>query len=687
MLSPNGIAAESARVAALLLMAQAGPVLAGLLVRRRSIARDRVPEAWFNRAHDLNLLMAGGWVLWVFLVEASGVNDYPALGWSGLVLGPLWWLGFLPAAFVLMAIMRNVVHRLRGHDPMPRGIGRVHARMVVVLGLLVVALGLLGAGNLRAGVFTLLGAVAASLLMPGARGPMGMAPQALSSGALRDRLFEMAGRARVKVRELYVVPMRRERLANAFAVQGGMVMVADEMLDRMSRREVDATLAHELSHLARHHPRKTMLASAVACFAGVTIGVTLGIAVAAPLGVALAFLAGLFAARRFEFSADAGAAALTGDPEAVIACLGHLSRINQVPLAWRRARGWLITHPSTEARGLAVGRRAGIDPARVRELLEQGLPPGEGYGRAERPGEEGRVYSTAWKAAVVGRLSLAFLATAVAAPAVALAIALALGVEPPHLIAILAAGALGLAAALFVQDRFAAGPVAGLEASLRRRLDAEGGGASSLFVALSPGDRTRVYEGFFDWDLGLLAIEPDRLRYRGEQVTLDLPRRFLTSIEIGADAPGWARAPRVVLRWSAPDGEQCLTLRAADARRVSAIGLKSRALVARLKEWRDAGAASAAFGEGDFGPPGIGPVTSLAPADAAAPRDLPVLLVLVGLLSAAASFACGLGFWRGVDVFVAAMLALFALRWPAMTAREASPAAKEPKAEAERRAA
>jgi len=76
----------------------------------------------------------------------------------------------------------------------------------------------------------------------------------------------------------------------------------------------------------------------------------------------------------------------------------------------------------------------------------------------------------------------------------------------------------------------------------------------------------------------------------------------------------------------------------------------------------------------------------MTPAQAAAPRDLPVLMVLVGLLTAAASFLCGLDVWRGLDLFGAALLALLALRWPAMTSREAPPA-EVPGTVVERRAA
>src|SRR6185369_13541772 len=157
-------------------------------------------------------------------------------------------------------------------------------------------------------------------------------------------------------------------------------------------------------------------------------------------------------------------------PESLISCLGRLARLNDAPLTWSRGLGWLITHPTTEARGLAIGRRAGIAPERVAELLANGLAADERYGRSERPGEEERVFSTGWKTAVQGRLSLAILASAVIAPAAALALAGAFGVQPPNLVAFATGAVLALGAVLLVQDGFAARVVSQLEPALRRRL-------------------------------------------------------------------------------------------------------------------------------------------------------------------------------------------------------------------------
>jgi len=398
------------------------------------------------------------------------------------------------------------------------------------------------------------------------------------------------------------------------------------------------------------------------------------------LGVLVFLLTHRLVTRRFELVADAGAAALTADPEAMISGLGKLALLNQSPLSWGRGWRWLITHPTTEARALAIGRGAGLDAGRVAELLANGLPPGERYGQLERPGEQERVFSTAWKTAALSRLGLASLATAVLAPAATLALATTLGLSAPHWAWVTLGAGLALLALLFAQNQLAARVVSRLEPAMRRRVGASA--QTERFVALSPGDRPRVYEGFLDWDLGLLTIGPDELRYRGEQIGLELSRAEIRAIEVGAAAPTWLRAPRVILRWSGPAGEEAVTLRAADCQTVSAIGAASRELAAALEHWRQEPPSVSSIRDA---PPGVGPVTARTLAEASAPRDLPLVLTLLGFLSAGAAFVLGLDLWLGLDVFAAALLGILAMRWPSMISRESSRPARAQ--QSERRAA
>ena len=177
-----------------------------------------------------------------------------------------------------------------------------------------------------------------------------------------------------------------------------------------------------------------------------------------------------------------------------------------------------------------------------------------------------------------------------------------------------------------------------------------------------------------DDDVSCLSWGDSRIErtdhYQGEQASLRVPRSVVSAIEMGAVARTWLPAPRVIIRWVGPTGEATIALRAADCRTVSAIAPSSRALASLLETWRQG--TDRVAGEA-VSPPGIGPVTARTPAQASAPRDLPLLLVLLGSLSAAASFALGSDFWAGLDVFAAAFLGVIAMRWPMMTSREPSP--------------
>src|SRR5262249_42216131 len=304
-------ARDVARSAAVLLLTLITPILVALALRRRSIARDRTPERWLFRAKANELITILGWALWAAVVEATRVADLVEFalrrpGWPPVIAAPLWMLAYLPTSLVITVITRREVQRLRGFDPLPGGAARLRMlRTISLLMLVILGVAAFAAGDPRCGAAAMLTCVVGSVLWQPPRGPLGTTPQSLSSGALRDRLFDLARRAGVKLRGLYVVPMRSARMANAFAVQGGSVMVADELLDRMSRREVDAVLAHEISHLEHHHPLKTWLAGLGVLLSIVTVTEMRNV----PFGPAAALLVFWFAlrfvARRFEFAADA----------------------------------------------------------------------------------------------------------------------------------------------------------------------------------------------------------------------------------------------------------------------------------------------------------------------------------------------------------------------------------------------
>jgi len=219
-------------------------------------------------------------------------------------------------------------------------------------------------------------------------------PQIVSTGELRDRVFAFARNTGVALQQVVILPAQRMQMANAFASAANTVTFTDFLLERMSKREVDAITGHELTHLKLRHPAKLTFAMLAAVFSPAwmttifasIVGLIYGVLIASGvkmtpttlaiiyrwigllsdwgvdglIAVLLAF-AGVYAlSRRFERQADAGAMALTNDPEAMITGLLKLSSLNLMPLSWGKGTGASLTHPSTLKRVHRIGARAYI---------------------------------------------------------------------------------------------------------------------------------------------------------------------------------------------------------------------------------------------------------------------------------------------------------------------------------------
>ena len=172
-----------------------------------------------------------------------------------------------------------------------------------------------------------------------------LAPFELTEGPLRDRAFELAKQCGIALQRIYLLPAQHLGFANAFALSGDQVIVTDVLVNELTRREVDAVVAHELSHLEHRHP--TAISTVVVTGMVIVFLVSGQLSVVAwnslsslPLdetwqdalarlpfwwlAVPLVILGLYFVTRRFERTADAHAAALTGDPAALISALGKL---------------------------------------------------------------------------------------------------------------------------------------------------------------------------------------------------------------------------------------------------------------------------------------------------------------------------------------------------------------------------
>ena len=516
-------------------------------------------------------------------------------------------------------------------------------------------------------------ALAFSLAQRRAAQTAGLEACAVTRGELRDRVTALAQAAKVALRHLYVIPTGALRMANAFAMRGHTVLLTDWLLAQLDRREVDAVLAHEVAHLQLGHPRKLRLAVLGSGALAGMVTPWLGWAGTLPAAMLLAVLATRFVARDFERAADARALQLGADPEAFIAALARLARVNQVPLRWGRVAGGTLTHPSTWQRAQAIGRAANLPPERVEALLGSPPEPLSHYElpAAARPG--GKVFSSAWRRANVRRLNALFMAGVTAA-------CLAAGTAAHHAgwprpLGLVLAALAGLGALVGLQQLLSARAIARLEPALRARLAPPPGARA---VTLSPGPSLRIYDGAYDWDLGWLALEPDALVYRGEEAGFRLPRGAITGVALEPGPRGWFAAPRVAVDWDDARGEPGrLLLRPLAPTAMTALAPAALALRDELERWRAErpGGPSAC----DPAPPRERDVTGAPAERLRGPGRLPALAIAFGVWVAIAAALTRTPFspWTGggaFDAWLATMVVAALQRPPARRRRTAAAA-------------
>ena len=217
----------------------------------------------------------------------------------------------------------------------------------------------------------------------------------LEDPALRDRILALAARLRVRAAAVAVADFSRKGpVANAAVVGLGRtrrILVSDTLVSGFPPEEMEVVLAHELGHHARGHLAQGLAVQGVLIVAALWAADRALRAGAAALGLSgladpagLPFLAlvlsalGLLAtplaaawSRRLEREADRIALEVTRAPDAFVAAMERLGRLNLAERRPGRLRQLLFaTHPSLEAR-IAVGRAA-------RTELGKLVPPGLG---------------------------------------------------------------------------------------------------------------------------------------------------------------------------------------------------------------------------------------------------------------------------------------------------------------------
>jgi Zn-dependent protease with chaperone function len=380
----------------------------------------------------------------------------------------------------------------------------------------------------------------------------------LDRGAFRERAMELAGSAGVPLRGVLLRRSNGPQEANLSALPGPHIAITDGLLERLTQREADAALAHEIGHLLlKHAVTKTVLGVVS------TIGVLLFIphfqfgaggdvwGDALVLAILASFLVASQVSQRHELAADAAGAELTQDAEGLMAALSRLSQVNQWPREWGSVEGALASHPSPRKRVLALARRFGIAEMRALEILQDpDVLAGEDAVTRYSHGEELRRPDPVLDVTNISAHGLRGLRlqklTAFVLCLALYYVAYAWGNSAWHRVVYLLGLPLVLWAYLRFDDILDRRFLQGVE---RKILPGLPGGSAGQFVGLRPDSLFTRQHSMFAWDLGRLFLTSERLVYIGERARFVVVREGVTECTSVKSPLSWQPRHAVAIRW------------------------------------------------------------------------------------------------------------------------------------------
>jgi len=627
------------------------PLAITLWMRGRALAAGRADPvmARFQFFRTLNFLLTGAMLLWITsgLGSRQVLRDWieqPSLpGWETVAADVL--LLVAPAFlvyFLCIAISHPVYEQVRTGG---WNLREYLAHQLVVMGAWIVPLMLALAAievmheHVEVAVSLLVfGLAMLQLLLQWKLRVTKAYPQPVTTGELRDRILAQAGRMGVAVNKIIVMPAGKGQIANAYASKNKTIIFTDYLLEHLTRREVDATTAHELAHLRHKHPAKRGAAFMAAIFLPAYfpwIWAWFCSMVAIPFDL-LASVAGVrlqmqfiqatswfeqwsqrdfvlimlgltgfyFLSRRFEHKADETAVRVAADPEAAITGLLKISRLNFMPIRWgKTSEGWL-THPSTVKRVERIAALGGLAPERLQQILGEydaassrpepiAAPPAEDRYALPVATDAEKIRATArdrlgkrlrgWVLLVLHVIPLTAVSLAVLHfhldgwPAVAAYCAGVLFTTGLVIVCGVWLGSMGRAARKRrVVQCFA-------------KENVPVGKDGDVFVGFAPEQYPRIYGGAeYHWDQGFLVFSHDRLQFVGEQTRFALSPEEVESIVLGRGGPSWWKFERIYVRWkdSASGRSGVFNLYLLELFSIWKMRAEMRALVRRLQAWR-----------------------------------------------------------------------------------------------------
>jgi STE24 endopeptidase len=218
----------------------------------------------------------------------------------------------------------------------------------------------------------------------------------LPDGSLRERLMALADRTRFRAKNILVMDgSKRSRHSNAFFTGFGRfrkIVLFDTLIQQLTEPELEAVLAHEIGHFKKKHIPKLLLFSAVTSLAGFYLVALLARqdwfyrafgfqpGSLAPALLLFGLLSGVATfwfsplahgwSRRYEYQADAFAAAAMGDARPLIGALRKLNEKNLGNLTPHPLySGFYYSHPILLERERALGAETACPPMESAAVL------------------------------------------------------------------------------------------------------------------------------------------------------------------------------------------------------------------------------------------------------------------------------------------------------------------------------
>ena len=572
---------EPTRYAWMFILVVLIPPMLVLALNRRVMHRfeSARAEAWFSHVRALQGIMLLTWVVWWGLVWHYDLDYVPAFLLQGDLYGDLLFDLLRNSLWVAAPSMATILCTVASHPATQRVGGQEWTRWELtrqtawlLLALMVpticifTAINAFVGHNYRNSVLLLFaGFLFLLLLSTRARKYQEITPQALTTGALRDRIFELAGQAGIKLQQLYVLPAGKGRLANAFAVGSRQVMISELVLEKLNKREVDSVLGHELAHLKGLHAWLLLVVPIGILSVGGALVLLFvdwlpGWAYGGLLAISTIVVLGLVS-RRLERSADAGGVGMTEDPEAFITGMAKITALNHFPMDWSKGTEFLLTHPSCRRRIEAAAKRAGISSERVEQILSApGTEPEEHYALPEPHTSHERVFSTSATTAALLRKWCTDFAVITLLPAFAVYVSKVWALDGLASVAFFGLTfGLTLGAVLLFDKWEPLMGLGGLAKKLGEKLKLEGISVAELEglgVGFGPHETPRVYENIHYWDAGYLLLTRDRLIYVGEQTRFALRRDQVIGIEWVTHMPHLWPDKIARVRWQDADEDR-----------------------------------------------------------------------------------------------------------------------------------